>query len=240
MKHMKALAAALLVPLVVAACLFAPGKFESTLTIHADRSFTYSYKGEVVAIDLTGMMNKAIGGMAAAFANNASESGDDSALDNMMAAEDTPEEKAKKEAEYREIAVKLKNEAGYRDVQYRGEGVFWVDYEISGVLTHNFVFPYNQDTGMALPFLGIELRGKDMVRFKAPGFSSDSENDEGGMGSSEEALKRLDGTFTLITDAEVVSSNGTAASVGGQRTMWKVNTSTSEAPAAELRVKPLP
>lgn len=239
MKHWKALAAALLVPLAVAACLFAPGKFVSTLTIHADRSFTYSYKGEVIAVDVAGMMTKAMSGMASAFGNNASD-GDDSSFDNMMAAEDSPEDKAKKDAEYREIAAKLKNEAGYRDVQYRGDGVFWVDYEISGVLTHNFVFPYNQDTGMALPFLGVELRGKDMVRLKAPGFSHDPDKDEGGMSAAEEAIKRLDGAFTLITDAEVVSHNAPAASAGGQTMTWKVNPTTAEDPTAELRVEPLP
>ena len=54
MKHWKALAAALMVPLVLAACLFVPGKFVSVMTIHADRSFTYSYKGEVLAVDVAG------------------------------------------------------------------------------------------------------------------------------------------------------------------------------------------
>jgi hypothetical protein len=64
MKHWKAITAALLVPLALAACLFLPGKFESTLTIHADRSFTYAYKGEIVALDITGAMSDVTAGLA--------------------------------------------------------------------------------------------------------------------------------------------------------------------------------
>ena len=46
------LALALLAPLMLVGCLLAPGKFTSTLTINADRTFTYSYQGEVYAFDL--------------------------------------------------------------------------------------------------------------------------------------------------------------------------------------------
>lgn len=37
--------------LLLSACLLTPGKFESTLDIRADRSFTFAYKGEVIASD---------------------------------------------------------------------------------------------------------------------------------------------------------------------------------------------
>lgn len=37
--------------LLLSACLLTPGKFESTLDIRADRSFTFTYKGEVIASD---------------------------------------------------------------------------------------------------------------------------------------------------------------------------------------------
>lgn len=241
MKHWKALAAALLVPLAIAACLFVPGKFQSTLTIHADRSFTYAYKGEVVAVDVAGMMGKAVGGFADALSNDAAApDGEDG--QPMPDLEPTPEEKAKKDAEYRDIAAKLAKEAGYRAVEYRGDGVFYVDYEISGVLTHNFTYPYNQDSGMIFPFVGVELRGDDTLRVKAPGFAKQNDSDSGGMGSSEEALARLDGTFTLATDAEIVSQNNEegAEASGTTRTIrWKVTPTSEDAPMAVLRVKPL-
>src|SRR4051812_8816097 len=50
------LALALLAPLMLVGCLLAPGKFTSTLTINADRTFTYSYQGEVYAFDLNEAM----------------------------------------------------------------------------------------------------------------------------------------------------------------------------------------
>ncbi|WP_025561214.1 hypothetical protein [Sphingomonas sp. UNC305MFCol5.2] len=229
MKHWKALAAALLVPLALAACLFLPGKFQSTLTIHADRSFTYAYKGEVVALDITGAMSEATSGLA------------DNTTDGPPAPDPAKKaaEKAKKEAEYRDIAVKVAKEAGYRTVEYRGDGVFYVDYEITGKLTHNFVFPYNQDAGMIFPFVAIELRGKDMVRVKAAGFAK-PENKDGGMsGMGEDTNARLDGVFTLVTDAEIVSQNnedGAKASGASKSVTWKVTPTSSDAPMAMLKV----
>lgn len=229
MLHWKAITAALLVPLALAACLFLPGKFESTLTIHADRSFTYAYKGEVVALDITGAMSDATSGLA----DNTTDSGP--APDPAKKAA----EKAKKEAEYRDIAVKVAKEAGYRSVEYRGDGIFYVDYEITGKLTHNFVFPYNQDAGMIFPFVAIELRGKDMVRVKAAGFAK-PENKGGGMsGVGDEPNARLDGIFTLVTDAEIVSQNnedGAKTSGAGKTVTWKVTPTSDDAPMAMLKV----
>ena len=45
-------AGALAVFLLLSACLVTPGKFVSTLDIRADRSFTFTYKGEVIASDM--------------------------------------------------------------------------------------------------------------------------------------------------------------------------------------------
>jgi hypothetical protein len=235
---MKALAVAILVPLALAACLFVPGKFTSVMTIHADRSFTYTYKGDVIAVDLAGQMTKAMGGLAAAFANTS-----DDATANTTAPETSPEdtakEKAEQDAKYRDLAAKLVMEAGYNVVEYRGDGKFYVEYAISGVLTHNFVFPYNQDTGLIFPFVAIELRGKDQVRVKAPGFAKQQGGDNS-MGASEEATANLDGTFTLITDAEIVSQNqegGAKPSAAGRTITWKVTPTLEDAPMAVLRVR---
>lgn len=239
MKHMKALAAAVMIPLVLAACLFVPGKFTSVMTIHADRSFTYSYKGEVLAVDVAGLMGKAMGGFAAAFANTSESADGAPGNDAMPSLEDTPEEKAEKDKKYRDVAAKLVKEAGYSVVEYRGEGKFYVEYAISGVLTHNFVFPYNQDTGLVFPFVAVELRGKDQVRVKAPGFAK-QQDEAGGMGASEEATAHLDGTFTLITDAEIVSQNqeeGAKADGASKTVTWKVTPTSEDAPMAVLRVK---
>ncbi len=44
-------------PLMLCSCLLVPGKFVSDLTIHADRSFVFSYKGQVIASDPTDSMS---------------------------------------------------------------------------------------------------------------------------------------------------------------------------------------
>ena len=247
------LAAALMLPLLLTGCLFFPGKFESALTIHADRSFTFSYKGEVLAIDMEGLMGKAMaeGMKAGAKAKGAKDKDAKEALPDLTL---TPEEKAKQDETFRKLAAELAKESGYRTVEYRGNGVFYVDYAISGVLTHNFLYPYNLDNHVLMPWIVIELRGKDMIRVKAPGYARPDMSGMGMGGSmgalgamplpgAENPAGRMEGTFTLTTDAELVSQNNEegAEQVGSDKTVvWKVNASTADAPMASLRVKPLP
>lgn len=274
----KALVAALFMPLALAACLFVPGKFASTLDIRADRSFTFTYKGEIQALDLKRLSGKA---MEAAIAEDAGkdndssedseeESTDGATFNEVAFAQDTkdvkkedpelaltPEEKAERDAEYRELAAQIAKEAGYRTVEYRGEGMFYVDYAISGKLSHGFAFPYNQDAEMVFPFVVVDLRGKDSVRIKAPGFAA---QEMGGMGNAASAgamgamsqgmgegmgkamgfdPAKIDGSFTLTTDAEIVSQNQEdgARTTGTTKTIvWKVTNRTKDAPMAVLRV----
>jgi len=247
MKHwLRALA--LLLPLALAACLFTPGKFDSTLTIHKDRTFTFTYKGEVVAIDLKGL-GDGMGDMKV----TPHEDGDDKTEakpEDGDAPEKTPAEtaaeearkKAAKDAEYRDLAVQLAKEAGYRSVEYRGDGLFYVDYAISGTLTHNFVYPFNEDAAMVFPWVAIELRGKDNVRVKAPGYAKQDTSQMGmGMplGDQGEGASKLSGTFTLTTDAQVISQNNEegAETVGSNTVItWKVSPRTKDAPMAVLKV----
>ncbi len=249
--RLKAVAFALMAPLVLASCLFVPGKFDSALTIHADRTFTFAYKGEVMAVDLQSFMGKAMQmGMEEAAKEKsgkkakAPEKEPDFTL--------TPEEKAKQDETFRKLAVEVAKEAGYRSVEYRGNGMFWVDYQISGVLDHGFVFPYNLDNQMIMPWIAVELRGKDLIRVKAPGYvrMSGGGNGMGNMGDMSalammpggmgEAFTRLQGTFTLTTDAELVSQNNEegAVTTGKDKVItWKTDTTTTDAPMASIRVR---
>ncbi|MCW3836507.1 hypothetical protein ACFQ1E_10210 [Sphingomonas canadensis] len=234
-KWFRAAALALIAPLMLAGCLFMPGKFESTMNVRADRSFTFTYKGEVLAVDLAGMTGQMFAGLAAMGDKKEGEEGADTAPKGPSA-----EDVAKQDADNRELAAKLSKEPGYNKVEYRGNNVFYVDFSTSGTLTHSFVYPYNQDAGMVLPWVAIELRGKDMVRVKTPGFAKQDSSATGGMSSPEES--KTDGVFTLTTDAEVVSQNneegGTKA--GGVTTIrWTLTPATEDAPTAVLRVKSL-
>ncbi|MEP9358035.1 hypothetical protein [Sphingomonas sp. KR3-1] len=250
--RLRAIAFALAAPLVLASCLFVPGKYESALTIHADRSFTFAYKGEVMAVDLQAFMGKAMqAGMAQGAKGQAGKKDAPSAEPDFTL---TPAEKAKQDENFRKLAVEVAKEAGYRTVEYRGNGTFWVDYQISGVLDHGFVFPYNLDNQMIMPWIAVELRGKDVIRVKAPGYvrMSGSSTGMGNMGDMSalammpggigDAFNRLEGTFTLTTDAELVSQNNEngAETVGKDKTVvWKTDTNTHDAPMASIRVRAL-
>ena len=217
---------ALLLPLAIMSCVLAPGKFVSTLTINADRSFAYTYQGEVCAIDLGKEMANAGKG----------SSGDD---------KPDSADAAKKAAEFdrkaRAIAAALRKEAGYRKVDYAGEGRFVIDYAIAGRLTHNVLYPFNADAEAIIPFIAVELRADGKVRVKAPGFARDSGPSAAppGMGAPS-ANAKLDGVFTIDTDAEVVSQNSEAGATtagGRKRIEWKVSPLTKEAPMAVLGLR---
>lgn len=248
----RGIALAVLAPVLLVGCAFSPGKFTSTLTILADRSFTFSYQGEVIAVDIAGEMAKGMGDAFKGLGDKDDKKKTTTTWlrDAVWQEEDAPageegdsatedaEEAAKKEAKFKAIAEALTKEAGYRSVVYKGDGVFVIDYQISGSLTHGFMWPFNVDAEVIFPFVVVELRGADMVRVKAPAFG---DSDSAGKGKSDAANAKLDGTFTLITDGELVSQNNEdgAKTEGNRRTItWKATPLSKDAPMAVVKVAP--
>lgn len=254
LERMKGIALALVAPLVLVGCAFSPGKFTSSLTILSDRSFTFAYRGEVIAVDLASEMAKGMGDAFKDLGKDEEKEGasttallraaawqeTDAAGNESASADDSDEEAAKKEAKFKAIAAALTKEAGYRSVSYKGDGVFLIDYQISGKLTHNFLWPYNIDAEVIFPFVVIEMRGKDHVRVKAPAFG---DSDSPGRDKTDDSKAKLDGTFTLVTDGELVSQNNEegAKIEGGRKTVtWKATPLSKDAPMAVVKVAPLP
>ncbi len=246
--RIKGFALALAAPMLLIGCAFSPGKFTSTLTILADRSFTFSYQGEVIAVDIAGAMAK---GMGDAF-KDADEEKKKTAASLLRTiawqeageaetpTEDDADDAAEKEAKFNAIAQALTKEAGYRKVEYKGDGVFLVDYQISGSLTHGFLWPYNLDAEVIFPFVVLELRGADQVRVKAPAFG---DSDAASKGKADGDKAKLDGTFTLVTDGELVSQNNEdgAKTDGNRRSVtWKATPLSKDAPMAVIRIAPRP
>jgi hypothetical protein len=229
----------LLAPLMLLGCLLAPGKFTSALVINADRTFTFSYTGEVYAFD----MSEAMKGMG----DGDKDKTDSTSLDKVgfqkKGAEPDADTQAAADTKNRAIAAALAKEAGYRKVDYLGNNKFMIDYQITGKLDHAFIFPYNVDAGVILPFVVIELRANGTVRVKAPGYANDSKEAAGGMGADANANKaadKLDGTFTLDTDAELISQNNEegATTTGARKVVtWKATPLTTTAPMAVLKFK---
>ena len=221
------LALILAAPFFLASCLLTPGRFTSTLDIKRDRSFAFTYAGEVIAVDEK--------------ANEACRTEDGQECDAAAQAAATKKREAEQETKLREVAEALGREAGYRSVQYLGQRKFRVDYAVSGRLDRNFVYPFNSDAAAIIPWIAVELRKDGTVRVKAPGFGEG--NDLGGMpgpiNPMEQATAERQGDFTLTTDAEIVMQNeegGIQAGPGGAKKMvWRVTPTSQTVPTAVLR-----
>lgn len=234
---------ALILPLALYGCVLTPGRFVSTLSINGDRSFAFSYKGEVIALDPKKDFGKGLGDLPKSDDSQGEPGGETESKSLSFlrpVSAETAKAAAETETRNKAIAEALSKEYGYRSVVYQGKGVFLIDYAISGRLTHNFVFPFNADAEAVFPFLVIELRANNSVRVKAPGFANDSSGDKTGMGSEFGAASKLDGIFTLDTDAEIVSQNnedGASRSGGRQTIRWRATPLTKDAPSAVLRMR---
>lgn len=240
------LLAALLLPLALASCVLVPGKFTSTLTINADRSFAFTYAGEVLAIDLAKDL-KALDKTGAPDDDAKSER---TSFQATKPAEGAADADANADTERRNAAIAqaLSREQGYRRVQYLGGGRFLIDYAVRGRLDHAFVWPYNLDAEIVFPFLSVELRANGAVRVKAPAFSVEGSKQAGQMGPmgsmpGADLSTKLDGVFTLDTDAEIVSQNeedGVQMVGGRKRITWRATPALKSAPTAVLKLNPIP
>jgi hypothetical protein len=201
---------ALAAPLLLASCLLSPGRFVSTLDIRKDRSFTFTYVGEVVAAEMK--TNDGKGGPS-------------------KPAPVTPEQIAQRKA----VGEALAREQGYRSVEYLGGDKFRVDYALSGTLDRGFVFPINLDAMAIIPWVAVEVRKDGSVRVKAPAFGDMSQGIPGAepAGSAE----GREGIFTLTTDATLVMQNNEEGAVAGPpaRVLWKVTPTSKTVPTAVVR-----
>lgn len=236
--------------LVLSSCILSPGKFVSTLHIGKDRSFTFTYVGEVILLDPAAAMTKGMeDGLAAP--GEPAEGGmvdldavGNAAGDIVGNAADISEpatpavESAKSAAEARAVAEALSKEVGYRSVEYLGNNRFRVDYSMTGKLDRSFVYPLNMDAKSIIPWIAVEVRKDRTARIMAIAFG-DQDMDMG-MGSAakpDSQPKERSGTFTLTTDAELVMQNNEEgmAPGPGKRVVWKVTPTSKTVPTAVVR-----
>ncbi len=240
------LCAAIMPLFLLSGCLLTPGRFTSTLDIRADRSFTFSYQGEVIASNFGDDLKDIGKGTGEEEPGDAPPDEEGTAYYQQIAAGDFSAEKKDdegqdKEAKMQAIADALAKEEGYRSVRYLGNNKFQIDYRISGRLDHSFLFPFNIDAQAVFPFVAIELRKDGKVRVQAPGFASDNDKSGGSMGGmdADKSAKEREGSFTLITNAEIVSQNqedGASTVPGGRQIVWKITPLTRTAPMAVLKL----
>jgi hypothetical protein len=231
--------------LILSSCILSPGKFVSTLHIAKDRSFTFTYVGEVILLDPAGAMQK---GMEDGL-NSAGEPAEGGTIDldadgvgnavdivKPVAPAAPAAESAKVVAEAKAVAEALSKEVGYRSVQYLGNNKFRVDYAMTGKLDRSFVYPINMDAKSIIPWIAVEVRKDRTARIMAIAFG-DQDMDMGNAAKPDSQPKDRSGTFTFTTDAELLMQNNEEgmAPGPGTRVVWKVTPTSKTVPTAVVR-----
>jgi len=276
------LAASLMVAglaLLVSACLLLPGKFTSSLDLRKDGRFTYTYTGEIRMLALSKLAQS---GAKKTF--EPEKCYDDEMKERKCTADELAEQKrnfqesqraaadkAKKDAEAakamfggidpsspqaaEELAARLRRQVGWKSVVYKGDGLYVVDFALSGRLDHDFAFPTIERFPMANAFVQLSRRADGSVRVDAPGFGPSTGGTNpftammglGGMGggmsdgSDKDSAppSPAEGTFTLTTDGQVLANNtdeGPQPDVAGQKLSWTVNVRSAGAPTALVKL----
>ena len=185
--------------LALAGCFLQPGKFDSTLDLRQDGTFTFSYKGQIYMLALSKLAEES----AKADQNDMftpEKCTDHDFKDRPCSAAELAEQKRqwqeqkqqklaqdKQNAEAmramlggidpndpkaaEEFAARLQRQAGWRQVTYDGDGLFEVDFTLTSRLTHDFAFPTIEQFSMNDFFVVITRRQDGTARIEAPGFS---------------------------------------------------------------------
>lgn len=279
-------AAALIAAVLLAGCMLLPGKFAAALDLRKDGRFSFTYTGEITVLGLTRLAEMGAKADAGSDKFEAEPCFDEEyekehkCSDAEIAEQKkTWEENRTKAAEKRErdlanmkmvfggidptspqaaeeLAERLRKQAGWKRVEVKGNGLYDVDFAMSGRLDHDFVFPTVERVAMVNPFVNVLRRADRSVRIDAPAFgpqqngglgatspiglmaaaaAADADKDGTGIGS---AIPQPEGTFTLTTDGQILANNtvdGPAAVPTGQKLEWKITPRSEGAPMALVK-----
>jgi hypothetical protein len=247
---------ALAAPLLLAGCLWGPGKFTSDLTLRKNGAFVLDYRGELV-LQLPPDQNAEPWTDAKAKCQVDSKARPCTKTE--IADQKVAYEKKRTEAEQmakmfglpglddesnRAFAAKLTKYAGWRAVTYRGNGVFDVDYHFEGHATQDFLFPALPDNDLLVPFIAIRRRADGSVLVTAPAFTGGAGPMAARMGGLPEGahsdmVSHAQGRFTIITDGEILTNNsedGAAPHPIGRQVHWDVGPASSKIPETLIRL----
>jgi len=149
-----------------------------------------------------------------------------------------------------EFAARLRRQAGWQVVTYKGNGLFDVDFAITGRLDHDFIFPVIEKFPTTNTFVQLIRRTDGTVRVDTPGFFAGANGNPmaqafgmGMMGKMSDKdmpkAPEIDGTFTITTNGQVLANNtdaGPKAVPGGKQLDWAVNVRSAAAPTALIKL----
>lgn len=239
-------ALALVAPLLLAGCLLIPGKFESQLRLMNDGTYSFTYNGQM---QLASDNDKSM----------PSQSGEsDGNPDDMGQKQSDPKQAAMSEIfggavpgddeGLKKFAAQLAKYDGWNKVEYVGDNLFEVEYAMSGTFDQMFAFPTIPGAIMQFPFVQIVRRSGGELEVLTPAMAGQASL-AGAMtpmvmGSKAEDKKAqpIDGTFTIVTDGEVLVNNtqdGLTVTGSTKNMRWKVDGTTGPdgSPRAIIKLK---
>ena len=266
--------------LALSACILSPGLFESTFNLRRDGSFTFTYDGQIHLLALSRlaeMANAADGDgdfvetpcwdedfndrectegeiaeqreawEAGAEERRASSEREAESMRQFLGGIDPADPKAAEE-----LAARLRRQEGWKRVDYRGDGLFEVEFSLGSAMAHDFVFPTIERFPMTNSFVLANIRQGRTVRVEAPGFAAQGSNPfqmftslaavgAASAGSADAAppMPEMSGTFRIVTDGQILANNtdeGPLATPEGQVLEWRVNPRTQAAPMALIQL----
>jgi len=268
--------------LALSACILSPGSFDATLDLRRDGRFSFTYNGQIylLALGKLAEMSNGVGTGDDAFA--AAPCWDDDLDERACTEEEIAEQHAtweataaerkataEREAEAmrqllggidpadpeaaEELAARLRRQEGWKRVEYRGDGLFEVEFAITSTLGHDFVFPTFERFPMVNSFVLANARQGGTVRVEAPGFAAQSGGGSlpgmmglaaaGAASSGAEnpfaGIPEMAGTFRIVTDGQILANNtdeGPRPVPEGQVLEWRVNKRTESAPMALIQL----
>jgi hypothetical protein len=276
--------------LLLSGCFVSPGSFTSAIDLRRDGRFSYSYTGEIYLLGLSKlaemgskMQEQSKWKPSPCFKEGASlderpctpdeldQQKADWAVDQKSSAERRKRDASMMTAMLGgidptspraadELAARLRRQAGWRSVVYKGDGLFAVDFAIAGHLDYDFQFPTMEGFPMANVFVVLNKRADGAVRLDAPAFGQPAQGNPlanmgqfaamgAAVGAGQEGkdgarpnLPEFNGTLVLTTDGTILANNtdeGPQADPanGLTRLDWKVDVRTTAAPTALIKLK---
>ncbi|HOB15031.1 MAG TPA: hypothetical protein PK680_06405 [Novosphingobium sp.] len=275
LRRMAAVGLAAALSLLLSACLVTPGKFLATLDLRKDGTFTYTYKGEIFVLGLSELM-KAGAKADEPFVEHTCFN-DDTGAERPCTKDEIAQQKEEWEADRKsaaerrqkeletakamlggldpsdpraaeELASRLRRQAGFNAVTYKGNGIYEVDFRVAGRLDHDFAFPTIEKMAQVVPFFVLNRRTDGSVRFDSPALNGEMNGAapfgslgamiaaEGGKGGEEMPnLPQPDGKFILTTDGTILANNtdeGPKADPAGKRLEWTISPREKAGPMA--------